>query len=158
MQERENAAALQRYQDNTEKARRAHIRAARVRAARDGKPPPSEEEAGAGFKPGLPPEPETRIHAEETEISLLLGSMMKIYFAFRLTDASIDRAQDLTQRYLLLYKQVCRWFLHRGYTECLLDLWDLRDEAKHALHRAHGDTSTRLRSAARNMGVCVRAP
>ena len=70
------------------------------------KPLPSDEEAILSFRPPPPPTLDDRIHPKETELTLLLGCAMKIYFAFRLTDAAIKRAEDLMLQYIMLYKKV----------------------------------------------------
>jgi hypothetical protein len=97
---------MQRYKENLGKARRAHIRAVRARAVKNNKPLPSDEEAEVSFQPPALPIPDDRIHLEETELTLLLGCAMKTYFAFRLTDATIKRAEDLMRQYVLLFEKV----------------------------------------------------
>jgi hypothetical protein len=104
--QRDNAKALERHAHNVEKARRSYIRAARARALQNCEPEPSDDAAAAGFVPEKPPKLEDRIHQEETELTLLLACMFKLFLAFRFTDNTLSRAEAILQRYLLLYKKV----------------------------------------------------
>jgi hypothetical protein len=102
----ENESAAQRHCESAKKALRAHIRAVQQQAKEQNAPIPSETEAARHFKSPPPPQPDTRIHPEETELTLLLACAMKLFLAFRLTDETIWRAEELMHRYLMLYKKV----------------------------------------------------
>jgi hypothetical protein len=102
----DNEAAVTRHHESVRKARRAHVSTIQVQAKNNHRPVPSESEAAANFKPPPPPQPDMRIHLEETELTLLLACAMKLFFAFRVTDETIERAEELMRRYLMLYKKV----------------------------------------------------
>jgi hypothetical protein len=102
---------MQRYKENVGKARRAHIHASRAHTIEKNKPLPSDEEAAADFQPQPPPNLDERIHREETELTLLLGCAIKMFLAFRLTDATIKRAEHLMQQYVLLFEEVSAYSL-----------------------------------------------
>ncbi|KAI0026650.1 hypothetical protein K488DRAFT_65515, partial [Vararia minispora EC-137] len=85
-QDKGNAAAQERYERTTARAQRTYVRRAQDRARAEQRPVPSDAEAAEGFVAGQPPKLDNRISANESELTLLLASAMKTYFAHRITD------------------------------------------------------------------------